>query len=95
MHETGIVRALVRKLEAAAEVAGAQRVVSVEVWLGALTQFSPAHFREHFDEEVRGTRAAGAALRIVASHDMHDPRAQSVIMQGVEFDVADEEGGAP
>ena len=32
------------------------------VWLGALSQMSAEHFREHFDAEVRGTVAEGAAL---------------------------------
>ena len=69
MHETGIVRDLVRRLEQAAHEAGAERVSGVEVWLGALSQFSPEHFREHFEDEARGTVAEGAALRIETSDD--------------------------
>ena len=66
MHETGIVRDMVRRLEAVARDAGATRVAGVAVRLGALSQFSPEHFREHFDEEARGTVAEGAALSIPA-----------------------------
>jgi hydrogenase nickel incorporation protein HypA/HybF len=90
MHETGIVRDLVHRVARAAEQAGAVRVRGVTVWLGALSQFSPGHFREHFDEEIRGTPAEHAALQIVASEDEHDPRAQHVILQSVDLDVPDD-----
>jgi Zn finger protein HypA/HybF (possibly regulating hydrogenase expression) len=92
MHETGIVRDLVRRLEQAAREAGAERVSGVVVWLGALSQFSPAHFREHFDDEARGTLAEGAALRIVASEDPVHPQAQHVVLQSADFAVPDEDG---
>ncbi|MFC5525818.1 hydrogenase maturation nickel metallochaperone HypA [Rhodanobacter ginsengisoli] len=92
MHETGIVRDLVRRLEQAAREQGAGRVCAVVVWLGALSQFSPEHFREHFDDEARGTLAEGAALSIVASGDPADPHAQHVMLQSAEFSVPDEEG---
>lgn len=63
MHETGPVRDLVCRLERAARDAGAERVCAAVVWLGALSNFSPAHFRAHFDEEARGTLAEGAGSR--------------------------------
>jgi hydrogenase nickel incorporation protein HypA/HybF len=91
MHETGIVRDLIHRVEQAASEAGAQRVCSVEVWLGALSQFSAAHFRAHFDDEVRGTVAQGAALRIVMSGDIEHPHAQSVVIQSVDLEVPDRE----
>ncbi len=53
MHETGLIRDLVHRLEAAARDAGAEAVSGVQVWLGALSQMSAEHFREHFDDEVR------------------------------------------
>jgi hydrogenase nickel incorporation protein HypA/HybF len=89
MHETGIVRDLVRRMEMAARDAGAVRIAGVQVWLGALSQFSPAHFREHFDDEARGTLAEGAALDIEASADVLHPNAQFVMMQSLEFEVPD------
>lgn len=91
MHETGIVRDLVRRMEKVARETGAERVASVEVWLGALSQFSLEHFREHFVEEARGTLAEGAALRIEASQDVSHPHAQHVMMQSIELDVPDRE----
>ncbi|VVE01951.1 hydrogenase nickel incorporation protein HypA [Pandoraea communis] len=92
MHETGIVRNLVRQLETAARESGAVRVSGVDVWLGALSQFSPEHFREHFADEACGTLAEGAVLRIEVSHDLRDPHAQDVMMTGLEFDVPDGQG---
>jgi hydrogenase nickel incorporation protein HypA/HybF len=87
MHETGLIRDLVHRLEAAARDAGAEKVSGVEVWLGALSQMSAEHFREHFDEEVRGTVAEGATLQLEVSDDLGDPRAQSVVLQSVELKV--------
>ncbi len=87
MHETGIVRDLVRRVETAAKDAGATRVSGVEIRLGALSQFSPTHFREHFDEEARGTLAEGAALRIHSSDDIADPHAQDVMMESIDLEV--------
>jgi hydrogenase nickel incorporation protein HypA/HybF len=87
MHETGIVRDLVQRLVQAARDAGAERVIAVSVWLGALSPFSPEHFREHYDDEARGTMAEGATLHITASDDVTDPNAQHVVLQSVDLDV--------
>ena len=92
MHETGIVRNLVQRLERAARENGAARVSGVDVWLGALSQFSAEHFREHFADEACGTLAEGAALRIEVSQDVRDPHAQDVMMTGIELEVPDGEG---
>jgi hydrogenase nickel incorporation protein HypA/HybF len=90
MHETGIVRDLVRKVEQAARDAGAIRVERIAVWLGALSQFSPLHFRVHFDDESRGTLAEGATLAIEVSGDPGDPNAQSVVIRGIELQVPEQ-----
>lgn len=90
MHETGVVRNLVRKLERAATRAGATRISAVTVRLGALCLFSPAHFREHFDEEACGTLAEAATLSIEASEDVSDPHAQDVMIQSVSFEVPEQ-----
>jgi hydrogenase nickel incorporation protein HypA/HybF len=92
MHETGIVRDLVRRLEAAAREAGAVRISGVTVRLGALSPFSPAHFREHFSEAIRGTLADGAVLQILASGDIADPHAQDAMVESMDLEVP--EGGA-
>ncbi len=91
MHESGIVRDLIKRLEGAARDAGARRVSAVDVWLGALSQFSPAHFREHFDDEARGTLAQGAQLNIDASTDPMHPDSQSVMIRSIDLDMPDGE----
>ena len=87
MHETGIVKDLVHRLEHAAAAAGARRVSCAHVWLGALSQFSAGHFRDHFEEEARGTLAEGARLEIEESSDPLDPSAQHVVMRSVDLEV--------
>lgn len=91
MHETGIVRDLVRHLEAVARDAGAESISGVQVWLGALSQFSPEHFREHFDDEARGTKAEGAVLDILTSDDPGDPDALHVMIRCVDLEVSETE----
>ena len=91
MHETGIVRDLVRRLESAARDAGAESISGVDVWLGALSQFTPHHFREHFDDEARGTIAEGARLDIEMSDDAGNPDAFHVMIRGIELEVPEKE----
>lgn len=87
MHETGIVKDLVRRLEKAAREAGARRISRARVWLGATSQLSAGHFREHFEEEACGTLAEGATLEIEESADPFDPAAQYVVMRSIDFEV--------
>lgn len=87
MHETGILRNLVRRLDEAANANGARRICRAHVWLGALSQFSAGHFREHFEEEARGTLAEGAELEIEELADPLDPSAHHVVIQSVELEV--------
>lgn len=87
MHETGIVRDFVRQLEQVASDSGAEAVSGVEVWLGALSQFTPHHFREHFEDESKGTIAEGAKLDIHASEDAADPNALYVMIRSVDLEI--------
>lgn len=91
MHETGIVRDLVRRLESVAKDAGAESVSGVQVWLGALSQFSPEHFREHYVDEAKGTIAEGAKLDILTSDDATDPNALHVMIRSVDLEVPETE----
>jgi hydrogenase nickel incorporation protein HypA/HybF len=87
MHESGMIRDLVRRAEDAARDAGAKRIAGLSVWLGALSQMSPAHFRDHFDSDARGTLVEGAHLTLEASDDVRHPQAQSVMLQSLELEV--------
>lgn len=88
MHEASLLRSLMREVERAAAREGAARVVEVTVRLGALAHLSPDHLRTHFEEAAHGGPAAGAALRVIASEDVADPRAQDVILESVVVETA-------
>ena len=60
--------------------------------LGALSQFSPGHFREHFEEEAEGTLAQGAVLDIVEEEDPMDPDALHVLVRSVDLEFPDGDG---
>lgn len=92
MHETGIVKNLVHHLETVARDAGASSITQVRVSLGALSQFSPAHFREHFVEEIEGTMAQEARLEIEESSDPADPDALHVVIRSVDLEIPDDGG---
>ena len=87
MHEMSLIRGLMRQLESLADREGASAIVSVRLRLGALSHFSPEHFREHFDQVAPGTRAEGATLEISTSDDIHDPHAQDVVIESLEVEV--------
>jgi len=86
MHETALVRDVVRRIEDLARVTGARGVTGARIWLGALSHLSAEHFREHFDIEARGKVAAGATLRIEVSDNPDDPHAQHVRLESVDLD---------
>lgn len=87
MHETGLVRDMVHRIEAAARSAGAERVSGARVWLGALSHLSAAHFREHFTAAAQGTLAEGAILAFEVSDDANHPEAQGVIIKSIDLEV--------
>lgn len=87
MHETSLMKDLMRHIDEVATAEGARRIVAVSVWVGALTDMSAGHFIEHFEHAAAGTRAAGARVDVTVSTDLHDARAQHVLLQGVEVEV--------
>ena len=86
MHETALVRDVVRRIEDVARAAGARRVTGAKVWLGALSHVSAEHFREHFAIEAEGSIAASATLSIELSGDLDHPLAQHVRLESVDLD---------
>ena len=86
MHETALVRDVVRRIEDVARATGARRITGAKIWLGALSHLSADHFREHYAIEAQGSIAAGASLAIKVSHDLGDPNAQNVRLESVDFD---------
>lgn len=84
MHEKALMEDLMRKILAVAETEGGAPVTRVTVWLGALSHFTPEHFREHFVDVARGTLAEGAGVVATLDTDPADPRAQGVVLESVE-----------
>ena len=87
MHEKALMDDLMAKILGVAAAQGGVRVTQVKVWLGALSHFTPEHFREHFDDAARGTAAEGAAVVATLDDDLADSRAQGVVLESVS--VAD------
>jgi hydrogenase nickel incorporation protein HypA/HybF len=90
MHEMSLMRDLMRQVERLADRENATTVTAIRLRLGALSHFSPDHFREHFSQVAPGTRAEGAALEISTSDDIHDPFAQGVLIESIEVEVESE-----
>ena len=86
MHEQSLIEALVRQLEQVAATEGATRVTAVRVWCGALSHFTPEHFREHFERAAAGTVAEGAEVEVELSEDVTHPDASGVKLESVEVE---------
>jgi hydrogenase nickel incorporation protein HypA/HybF len=91
MHERALMNDLMREIEGIARSDGASRVTRVAVRLGALSHFTPEHFREHFLDASQGTLAEGAAVDAVLEEDLDDPRAAGVVLESIEVEVPEGE----
>ena len=87
MHEQALMRDLVRKIETSAQAEGGIRVTRIRVRLGALSHFTPEHFREHFEDASRGTLAEGADVQTELRIDPTEPDAQGVVLESVELEL--------
>ena len=84
MHEFSLMADLLRKIEAVSKEAGDKKVVGVRVKLGALAHISADHFREHFEEAIRGTVAEGAKLDVEESPDTNASDAQDILLESIK-----------
>ena len=89
MHERALMDDVVRKIEEVARTGGATRVTRVGIRLGALSHFTPAHFRAHFADATVGTRAEGAEVDVLADEDPAAAGARDVVLESVEVEVPD------
>jgi hydrogenase nickel incorporation protein HypA/HybF len=87
MHEKAVMDDLMRTIEARALLEGAGRVTAVRVRLGALSHFTPAHFREHFEDAARGTIAEGASVDAEVGSDYLEPGAQGVVLESIDVEL--------
>jgi hydrogenase nickel incorporation protein HypA/HybF len=86
VHEQALMTDLMRKIDGEATAAGAARVTRIRVRLGALSHFTPEHFKEHFDDAARGTRAEGAAVETELRTDPTEPQAQGVVLESIDIE---------
>lgn len=84
MHERALLDDLVRKALAVAEAEGATAVTRIRVRLGALSHFTPEHFREHWEDASQGTPAEGAEVDARMDHELTGDAAQGVVLESVE-----------
>jgi hydrogenase nickel incorporation protein HypA/HybF len=89
MHEQAVMRDLVGRINDLASAERATAVTRIEVRLGALSHFTPEHFREHFGDAARGTRAEGATVDATLCDDATAPDAAGVVLETVELEVPD------
>jgi hydrogenase nickel incorporation protein HypA/HybF len=86
VHERALMQDVMRKITGVAAEDGAVRVTRVGVRLGALSHFTPEHFREHFADASQGTIAEGADVDAVLETDIADPLARDVVIESVEVE---------
>lgn len=84
MHETSLIKGLIRQVTEVAEANGGGQVRRIRIKLGALSNITPGHFREHFEWEAVGTRLCDAELDIDASNDITAPDARDIVITRVE-----------
>jgi hydrogenase nickel incorporation protein HypA/HybF len=87
MHELSLIADLMRKITAIAREAGARKVISVNIQLGALCHLSAPHLREHFAQAAEGTIAEGARLDIAVLTDVTDPHAHEILLDSAEVET--------
>ena len=89
MHERAVLQDLVSRIAAIASAEGASRVTRVTLRLGALSHFTPEHFRDHFEDATRGTVAEGAAVDAAMDDVLTDAYARDVVLESIELELVD------
>jgi len=88
MHERKLMDDVMTKIFDVAALEGGARVTRITVRLGALSHFTPEHFREHFEDAARNTIAAGAEVVAQVEDDVASPFARDVVLESVEIEEA-------
>jgi hydrogenase nickel incorporation protein HypA/HybF len=83
MHEASLMVSLMHRIDEIAKCEGARRIVSVSVWIGALSHMSAEHFAEHFERAATGTIAEGARLDVTVSDDPGHTNAQDLMLKSI------------
>jgi len=86
VHEKALMDDLMREIATRARAENAPRVTRIRVRLGALSHFTPEHFREHFADASRGTVAEGAVVEAELRTDPIEPEAQGVVLESIDVE---------
>jgi hydrogenase nickel incorporation protein HypA/HybF len=86
VHEQALINGLLRQIQDVAAAEGASRVTALRVWCGALSHFTPEHFREHFERAAAGTVANGADVEVDLSDDITHPDASGLRLESIEVE---------
>jgi len=84
VHERALMDDLVRKVLSVAEGEHATSVVRIRVRLGALSHFTPEHFREHWLDATRGTLAEASEVDATVGESLTGDAAHGVVLESVE-----------
>jgi hydrogenase nickel incorporation protein HypA/HybF len=87
VHERGLMRDVIRRVEDVAAAEGSARVTRIAVRLGALSHFTADHFREHFEDAARGTVAESAIVDAVVEDDVANACAREVLLESIELEL--------
>ena len=88
MHDSSMMKGLIKAAEQAARDAGVSGIAGVRVRVGSLSGISPGHLQEHFDDAAAGTLLEGSVLVIEEGPEglaaLDDPAAQGVLLVGLD-----------
>ena len=72
MHESGLMRGLIKQLDELAQSHGSDRIVGVKLNIRESGGYSAEHFRDHFHAASTGSSAEDAAVDIeVVADELH------------------------
>jgi Zn finger protein HypA/HybF involved in hydrogenase expression len=86
MHETSLVKGLIRMVEVIARQQGAPKIKAVKVIIGALSPVSPDYLQEQFRYYAMDTVAEQAELLVRVDRDPTSPIAHDVMLESVEVE---------
>lgn len=86
MHESGMIKGLLKKVDSILDSEPAGRISALRVWIGPLAGISADHFREHFVHDAMGSSAQDATLLIEMGDDPTDPNAQCILLKGIDVE---------
>lgn len=89
MHESGVIKEMMAAIKKFMVENKLTSVKRIKVRIGALSSFSPDHFREHFDEAVAGSPIEQAALILETADDIGADDALSIVLEEIEGECAD------